>query len=983
MIFILFVIIASNAALFGQAKYNHPELDWYTFETKNFKIHYHDGTEVSAREAATVAEMIFPKITDFYDFIPETKTDIILKDTDDYSNGAAYYYDNKIVIWASPLNFELRGSHRWLQNVITHEYAHIVSLQKSMKMGNKIPGAYFQFMGYEKEKRKDVLYGFPNSLVSYPIPGTVVPPWLAEGIAQYMYDGADWDHWDTHRDMILRDRAINKNLLSFNEMNTFGKKGIGNESTYNSGFALSRYIVFKYGSDIIKDLMIELSSPLQYSINDAFYNLLDIEGEEIYDDFVSTLEERYNKLISTIEVNHTNPFIIKDEGTANMFPVWAPDSNVFAYLSNKNNDYFGQTDLFIHNLDNDIEQKVSGSVFSAPTWNPDGNIIYYSKKPKFPDKNGSRYYDIYEYDISAKKEKRLTFGARSFSPVFIESDSSIAFLATNDGSQDVYIYNIGQDKITQITDIESRPILSSLQYNYFDNSLYFDISFHHYRDIAKISLDDSTYKMVLNNDLWDERNIAFSKDGGLIYADDKSGIFNLYMIDEKNGVQGYITNVFGGSFMPNINSDGRVLYSLYKDGGYKIAVIDTLKIIDDDLVGYSKTYYKKNENLSKPITFLDTTKSDKYVDQFPSMFIMPKLMYEYGTAKPGFYFYSSEILERLSLFGGMSLNSLMDTDLFFIFEFNRLYPTVFFETFYLTRNTSDRTQYQDIYQIDSDIKFRMLLFRPGIRFPFYGSSIEIFSSLQRYRAFVSESLPSENIEAGVAYDYYNGVSLNFDWKLDVIKPRLDGGINPSNGFKVAAKVDFEKNKFIEGLDLSDAGTLVENFKDNNLVRLQGEMTYNYELPWVERMTTSIHLNGGYITNTKVDSFFHFFNGGMSGLKGYPFYGIEGTRTALVDLSLRYPILREKHVKLGWFIMQNSIIGAIFQFGDAWRNKDDQMWKNSAGLQWRINGFSFYNYPTAIELEIHKGLTKFNRTIKGESYSYGKEYRTYFRLLFDF
>ena len=49
--------------------------------------------------------MIFPKITDFYDFIPATKTDIILKDTDDYSNGAAYYYDNTIVILASPLNF--------------------------------------------------------------------------------------------------------------------------------------------------------------------------------------------------------------------------------------------------------------------------------------------------------------------------------------------------------------------------------------------------------------------------------------------------------------------------------------------------------------------------------------------------------------------------------------------------------------------------------------------------------------------------------------------------------------------------------------------------------------------------------------------------------------------------------------------------------------------------------------------------------------
>ena len=63
----------------------------------------------------------------------------------------------------------------------------------------------------------------------------------------------------------------------------------------------------------------------------------------------------------------------------------------------------------------------------------------------------------------------------------------------------------------------------------------------------------------------------------------------------------------------------------------------------------------------------DTTKAHKYVDQFPNMFIMPKVMAEYGTVKPGFYFYSSEIIERLSLFGGMSLNSLMDTDLFFIF----------------------------------------------------------------------------------------------------------------------------------------------------------------------------------------------------------------------------------------------------------------------------------------------------------------------------
>ena len=147
--FILFFLLS---IIFGQAKYNHPELDWYTFETENFMIHYHSETEISAREAATVAEFIYPKITQFYEFELQDKTDLILKDTDDYSNGAAYYYDNKIIIWASPLNFELRGSHRWLQNVITHEFAHIVSLQKSMKMGRIFLALIFSLWAMKKKK---------------------------------------------------------------------------------------------------------------------------------------------------------------------------------------------------------------------------------------------------------------------------------------------------------------------------------------------------------------------------------------------------------------------------------------------------------------------------------------------------------------------------------------------------------------------------------------------------------------------------------------------------------------------------------------------------------------------------------------------------------------------------------------------------------------------------------------------------------------
>ena len=99
------------------------------------------------------------------------------------------------------------------------------------------------------------------------------------------------------------------------------------------------------------------------------------------------------------------------------------------------------------------------------------------------------------------------------------------------------------------------------------------------------------------------------------------------------------------------------------------------------------------------------------------MFILPKVMFDYGTLKPGLYFSSSEIINRLSLFGGASVNKLNDVDLFFIFDFKRFYPTIFFETYYLTRNTSDKSMYQGAYPIKDNIKFRLVQFRSGLKLP--------------------------------------------------------------------------------------------------------------------------------------------------------------------------------------------------------------------------------------------------------------------------
>ena len=58
-------------------------------------------------------------------------------------------------------------------------------------------------------------------------------------------------------------------------------------------------------------------------------------------------------------------------------------------------------------------------------------------------------------------------------------------------------------------------------------------------------------------------------------------------------------------------------------------------------------------------------------------------------------------------------------------------------------------------------------------------------------------------------------------------------------------------------------------------------------------------------------------------------------------------------------------------------------KKSVGIQWRINGFSFYNFPTALELEYHQPLTTFSRVINNDKITYGDRSKTYVKILFDF
>ena len=966
--------------VFGQVAFNHPELVWKTFETDHFTVHFHNGTERTAKEGATAAEKIYPHVTGLYQYEPMEKTHIIFMDTDDYSNGAAYYFDNKIEIWASPLDMELRGSHRWLQNVITHEFTHIVSMQAAMKFGRSVPGGYFQWIRYEPEKREDVLYGYPNTLVSYPVPGTTVPPWFAEGVAQFMYEGATYDFWDTHRDMILRDRALNNNLLSLTEMNTFGKPGIGNESTYNSGFAFSRYLAYKYGQEVLPAIARNLSRKLGGSIQSAIEGASGFSAEKVFSDFQTTLMERYELLTESVKNKEVKGKIIWQKGTANFHPKWAPDGERFAFLSNVGNDFLGQTNLRIFTFTDSTDEVIAKDVFSTPAWSSSGEKIYYTKKSK-PDGNGSKWFDLYVYSFEDEEEERLTKGARAFSPVIFPGDSLLAYLATRDGTQNVFLINLNSEESEQITRFDDGRQISNLTFDPNKRWLMFDYVESHFRNIATLNLTDTTFVDLMAVPEWDERDMTATANGGLIYSLDRSGIFNLFYVNSSDGRQGYISNVFGGAFMPDVSRDGKVLYSLYENGGYSIALVDSVRLVDESDVGYSPDYFTKFNGLPPPIMADDSSYPDSvsknYEDSFSNMFFFPRLQIDYGMVKPGFYFQSNEVINRLSVFGGAGINRLTDLDLFLLFELRTLYPTLYAEIFFMTRHITNQSTLWDVIDIDSDVAYRLFQMEGGARFPLRGQhSVTLFGSYQNYRSNALWWVPGEQLFGKSGIDYYSGIHTGVRWDTQVSRRTVDYDILPSNGFKVHLDIRQENNRFYS----PEASLFEIVFNNFNFTRVEGSGEAHFEIPYTNRWTFSAEMAGGWMSETEVDSFFNFFTGGMPGIRGYPFYALEGNRMVLVTTTARIPIMRQRHIPLGPFILQNIVTGFIGQFGDAWNgNGGSFSGKRSAGVQLRFSGFSFYNYPTGIAVELHRGLDKFTAL----NHEYGGDSRFYFTLLFGF
>ncbi len=1022
---LVFIFVIFAAKIYSQFNEYYPEYNWLTIKGKNVEVHYHEEAERTARTVLKIADEVWGPITSLYNYEPDV-VHYVIKDIDDYSNGATYFFDNKIEIWASALDFDLRGSHNWLRNVISHEFTHMVQIQASMKVGRSVPAIYLQFLNYEDRRRPDILYGFPNFIASYPLATINVPAWFAEGTAQYMRKEFDYDNWDTHRDMILRSYVLDGNMLTWNEMGVFGKTSLGNESVYNSGFALTRYISQKYGEEKLREVSEALGDLTVFTIDAAFEKVLGKDGNEIYDEWQAFLEEDYNKRIADVKNNLVVGEKIRDVGFGNFYPQFTRDGKKIGYISNKKSDYFAGS-IYLYDPEKDEEITLVENVRSTFGFSPDDNKVYYSKLSE-DNPNWVKIHDLYVYDIKEDESKRLTKGLRANNPSVSHDGEKIVFVYQKDGTSNLGMVDNDGSNFKRLTFFENGEQVYNPKFSPDDKTILFDYTYHHGRDVASVNADGSNFKFLIQTAA-DERNPVFINNNEIIYASDATGIFNLYKYDMSDAASIRITNVIGGTFMPTVNESGDISYAGYTSEGYKIFELeksDQLPVEDSKQyvwlgnpplekdqpagdIGKFQIASLKNFNDRE----LPDQKPEEYSGSFTRLTFFPVIRYdnynqdasELDKIKPGLYLASTDVLNRYSLFGGASINKLFERDLFLMFEYRNklpllyslgLKPQISLELYSVSRKTDVDVLFgvdstggaaSADYQVNTDVTYNLLEVDVAAKHKIFaeGNDIELRFIWSRYTATLgSFLLPNTTILYPTTNDeYFIGRNIQLRFEHKGLLPHRDADISPL-GREFSLQYNYEFNKYNpeSNYEVED-GVLKPIFDNFNFHRL--ELNWKEHQKLFMRHSLTAQIRAATIFGPQVPDFFDFYLGGLVGMKAYPFYAVSGNELAWLNLTYRFPLFRNIDGRFGHLYIDKIYVSVYGDIGNAWNGDIPSIdqFKKGAGGELRIKLNSFYLFPTSIFINAAYAFDKFTREVRGEPVTYGKEWSFYGGILFDF
>jgi hypothetical protein len=615
---------------------------------------------------------------------------------------------------------------------------------------------------------------------------------------------------------------------------------------------------------------------------------------------------------------------------------------------------------------------VAGGGVTGAAWSPDGKRIVFSRR-SLPDRNGSRLWDLYEATPGTHGEpRRLTHGFRATQPSVSPDGTRIAFVRNGGGDANLYVCWSDGSGARALTDLRDGGQVYTPRWSPDGKRIVFSFSTGDRRDIGAVSVDGGPMEVLVSSDGTD-RDPCWSPDGRqVLFSSDVTGIYNLYALDPGDGTVSQVTNVLGGAFSPDVNpKDGRVAFSHYGRAGYEVRVLPDARpwraadpalfhrlVPDRVSAGTDSSLLRDGPAGTKVSLQPGERRARTYRSEFSALTLLPRIAVDDGVVKAGAFLTSDDVLGKQTLLAGVLLGRNFDMDLFGIFELRRFRPTFFLEYYRQVRHDDEQVINRDEdYRLYERI-FTLSEIDAGLRREVKGGTASGALIYSRYNTTIEQSsfnridVPRGRISA----NYLSGLDVALSYRLEGVPPRRDSDINPRGGRNVFARYDRYFNYFLNGFR-QDASIVQEVY--DRFFYDQFTLDWREYLPLPRRSTLALEAFGGLI-DRKVDPFFAFRAGGLTGMKGYTYYSLEGSRAVTLQAAYRFPILTGIARQVGPLYL-DKVYGAVYaDVGRAWYGDSmDRILKRGVkrdvGAQLRFDAVSFHIFPTRINLDAAYGL----------------------------
>ncbi len=555
----LALVILFSAGLSGAVELLPLNGDWRYIQTSHFKLYFQPGQESFAGRAAYKAEAVHLELVKFLKWLPYGHTNIIIADHTDIVNDYATPLPKRTIIIYPAQDIGGRNNFDdWLYEILVHEYTHI--LQMDMQSG--FPSGFNSLFGR--------VY----------LPNILQPLNQIEGLAVYSEskNSAFGRNNSALSDGILR-AAVNDGKWIALDRAGVASPCWPRDASYIYGGKFYEYLAEKYGEKKLALYQRKHSNlVIPFMQNVPAKSVFGKSFPDLWIQWKRYAFKRYLVQVESIKTQGLTQFRrLTNDGFDKTGLAGSHDGKFLAYIEWNSH---GWPSLILFEPASGRREVIDqGNFIGSMDFSRDGRFLAYGKM-EYAGLGEKLYGDLYLCELNSKKTRRITKGARARDPAFSGDGQRIYFVQSRMDQNALAVVDLQSKNIQVITDFDREQLFSHPAVSPDGKKMVLTAwQPGGYHDIWLYHIERGEWRPLMT-DRAQDISPSWSDDGQkIIFASDRSGVWNVYEYFPGSGSFSRITNVIGGAFDP-VSFDGRLYYFDLGSAGFDLvqpAIFDSLK----------------------------------------------------------------------------------------------------------------------------------------------------------------------------------------------------------------------------------------------------------------------------------------------------------------------------------------------------------------------------------------------------------------------